>query len=258
MIQNVQAQPTSDITQLIDPCSTNDWIRLVRRTQLLLFPFYNKMQQFTSDASLIERAKRLWFLSAMPDTIKALTAGKLRELDVRTVDGLQVIQGRAAAGLQKYFGAGHLPVIMASSRVAYLIMLHAHCIDHAGRDITISMSRYDAWIVNAKSLAKRIVKDCVRCRFLRKRLEDQKMAGLPEISQMPCPPFTNIGLDLLGPITVKAMTNKRASMKVWVVLFLCLNTKAISMELAPGYATNDFLIAFNTHISYRGIPTFIH
>ena len=86
MIQNVQAQPTSDITQLIDPCSTNDWIRLVRRTQLLLFPFYNKMQQFTSDASLIERAKRLWFLSAMPDTIKALTAGKLRELDVRTVD----------------------------------------------------------------------------------------------------------------------------------------------------------------------------
>ena len=59
MIQNVQAQPTSCITQLIDPRSTNDWLRLVRRTQLLLFPFYNKMQQFTSDASLIERAKRL-------------------------------------------------------------------------------------------------------------------------------------------------------------------------------------------------------
>ena len=47
-------------------------------------------------------------------------------------------------------------------------------------------------------------------------------------------------------------------MKVWVVLFVCLNVKAISMELAPGYSTNDFLLAFSSHASQRGQPSFVH
>ena len=194
----------------------------------------------------------------MPATHTAMEAGNLRELDIQEIDGLQVVKGRASSGLQAYYGAPYLPVIMASTRVAYLIMLHAHCKDHAGRDITVSMSRHEAWIVRATSLAKSIVKDCVKCRYLRKKVEEQKMSALPELTQVPCPPFTNIGLDLVGPITVKAMTNKRATLKVWVVLFLCLNTKALSMELAPGYSTHDFLIAYSAYVSCRGIPSFIH
>ena len=54
------------------------------------------------------------------------------------------------------------------------------------------------------------------------------------------------------------MTNKRATMKVWIVILLCLNTKAVSMELAPGYSTEDFLLAYNTHVSQRGIPLIVH
>ena len=166
--------------------------------------------------------------------------------------------GRAAVGLKKCFGQDFLPIVMGSTRVAYLIMLHAHCRDHTGRDVTMAMSRLDAWIVGAKRLAKRIRKNCVRCRFLRKQLEGQKMAEIPSILQVPSPPFCNIGLDLSGPISVKSMTNKRSTMKVWAVIFLCLNTKAISLELAPGYATEDFLIAYYNHTSIRGTPSFVH
>ena len=122
----------------------------------------------------------------------------------------------------------------------------------------MAMSRHDAWIVGAKKLAKSIVRHCIRCRFLRKRLLWQKMAVLPGIVQVQCPPFTNIGLDLCGPITIKAMTNKRACMKVWIVLFLCLNTKAISLEISPGYSTDDFLTAYQSHVSIRGDPSFVH
>ena len=84
------------------------------------------------------------------------------------------------------------------------------------------------------------------------------MAAMPSILQNPSSPFTNIGLDLIGPITVKAMVNKRTYMKVWVVIFVCLNTKAVSMELSPGYSTNDFLLAFSSHVSVRGIPLYVH
>ena len=137
-------------------------------------------------------------------------------------------------------------------------MLAAHNFDHAGRDVTQAIARQDVWIVNAKKLAKQIVKGCIRCRFLRKLLEGQKMSVLPEYVQIQCPPFTHIGLDLTGPLTVKAMTNKRSTMKVWVVIFLCLNSKSVSMELAPGYSTADFLCAYETHTSQRGPPGTVH
>ena len=51
-------------------------------------------------------------------------------------------------------------------------------------------------------------------------------------------PFHSVCLDLLGPIVVKSMVNKRASMKVWPLLFVCQSTGAIyctSMEHKPSY-----------------------
>ena len=85
------------------------------------------------------------------------------------------------------------------------------------------------------------------------------MAALPPNVQGPSPPFANLGLDLTGPITVKSsMTNIRSTMKLWVVIFLCLNTKAVNMELAPGYATDDFLLAYQSHVNVRGDPLFVH
>ena len=122
----------------------------------------------------------------------------------------------------------------------------------------MSIACSKAWIVNAKRLATSIVNSCIRCRFLHKIKTQQQMAILPAAIQLPCPPFTNVGLDLCGPLVVKAMTNKRATMKVWNVLFVCLNTKSVTMYLAPGYATSDFMIAYNSHTSDHGLPNYVH
>ena len=258
MIQVTEAHPSPGIEQIIDPLRTNDWNKLLRLTQTLLSWFHKTHVADSTAARTLSHAKRLWFLSAMPTTVEAMKAGKLRELDVREIDGLHVIQGRASTGMLKFFGQNYLPIIMGSTRIAYLIMLDAHCKDHTGRDITLAMSRQTAWIVNAKKLSKSIIRNCIRCRFLRKLLEIQKMASIPDILQVPSPPFTNLGLDPVGPVVVKTMTNKRATMKVWIVIFVCLNCKAVSMELAPGYSTNDFLLAYSTYVSQRGVPLYVH
>ena len=258
LIQTTAVSKPTGIDQLIDPLSTNYWSKLVRRTQNILLAVHKMQPGDMVSSSMVEEAKRLWFLSAMGETVEAQNAGKLRELDLKDVNGLKVICGRASVGMQNFLGSNYLPVIMASTRVAYLIMLDAHCKDHAGRDVTMATSRHEAWIVKAKGLAKKIVRSCIRCRFLRKQLEGQKMAPLPAILQNPSPPFTNVGIDLVGPITVKPMVNKRSSMKIWVAIFVCLNTKAVSMELAPGYSTDDFLLAYSSHVSIRGIPLYVH
>ena len=258
----IQATATSEIcsiAQLIDPYSTNYWDVLVRRTQMLLL-IIQRMKSCNSGntSTIAKEAKQLWFLSAMKETTEAMDAGKLKELDLQDHNGLKVVFGRASAGLQHFLGSNYLPVIMGSTRVAYLIMLHSHNKDHAGRDVTMAMSRHEAWIVNAKRLAKKIVRSCVRCRFMRKQLEGQKMAAIPSNLLSPSPPFTNIGIDLIGPFTVKSMTNKRSTMKVWVVALVCLNTKALALELSPGYSTADFLLAYSSHTSVRGDPLYVH
>ena len=265
-VGTVPVEPPS-IEKLINPFATNSWDVLINRTQTLLM----KAQQFkcllkskticaeVSNANeRMIQAKIIWFRTVMNKTTEALEKKKLKELDIQDRNGLKVVVGRAQTGLAHFFGKDHLPVIMGETRVAHLIMMTAHWKDHAGRDVTQAMARHEAWIVNARCLAKSVIRSCIRCRYLRKSLEMQKMAILPESIQIQCPPFTNIGLDLCGPLTVKAMTNKRATMKVWVVLFLCLNTKAISIELAPGYSTNDFLLAYMCHVNQRGNPVLVH
>lgn len=250
---------TSDVgvENLIDPCFTNDWDRLIRRTQTLLLPFLRK-RGIHDNSAMLEIAEKVWFKQAMSPTRQAVKEKKLTSLLVEEKDGLVVVVGRAKSGIHKILGKEYLPVIMRKTRVAYLIMLWAHKENHDARDITMSIACQKAWIVGAKLLATSITDSCVRCRFLHRLKVEQKMAELPPTIQLPCPPFSNIGIDLTGPHSVHAMTNKRATLKVWNVLFVCLNTKAIAMYLAPGYSTNDFFVAYDSFISERGIPTTVH
>ena len=60
-----------------------------------------------------------------------------------------------------------------------------------------------------------------------------------------CPPFTNVTLDLAGPITMKAMTNSRASMKVWPKVIICLNTGAVTILLIHNYRAEVFMLHWN-------------
>ena len=157
ILHNVVVNCVPDIDRVIDLFSTNYWHKLIRRTQMVLTAIqaikdrHDTQNAFTS-------AKKLWFLSAMAETASAQASGKLRELDLRTMDVLLVVCGRASTGLQCYLESNFLPVIMGSTRVAHLIMLDLHRKDHAGRYVTIAMSRHEAWIVNAKPLDKKIVK----------------------------------------------------------------------------------------------------
>ena len=136
--------------------------------------------------------------------------------------------------------------------------------DHKSVDVTLYTSRHHCWIVNGRKLAKTVVKFCIKCRYMRLKLEMQKMSPLPAELCVPCPAFTNIGLDLAGPFTVQSMLKRRGTraykgtMKVWAVLFLCLNTRAIKIYLAPGYGTADFLLAWWEVIADCGVPRRVH
>ena len=138
----------------------------------------------------------------MPATNEALVKGKLKHLTpmkhARYQDMLVVV-GRASKGFKKLFQRDYLPIIMATSRTAWLVMLWAHGRDHAGVDYTYQTSPQVAWVVGGRRLARSIKISCVRCRYLAKLLLDQKMSVLPPHLTVPSPCFTYVAVDLAGP-----------------------------------------------------------
>ena len=93
-------------------------------------------------------------------------------------------------------------------------------------------SRLDAWIVRARPLARKIAANCPECQRRYKVFLSQREGELPDERMfIGCPPFTSTAIDFLGPYKVKAMTNARSQMKVWPVVFGCLNTGAVHIEL---------------------------
>ena len=246
---------------------TNDYDKLMDMTEPLFRWLARLRSKKSAQLTLTSRelAVRFWFRISMPATRMAVAAGKLKELTLLVVEDMMVIKGRAVPGMVELFGADSLPVIMADQRIAVLVMLKSHVdSDHKSVDITLSKSRHYCWIVGGRKLAKTVCKFCVRCRYLRKKHEAQKMAPLPRELCVPCLAFTNIGLDLAGPYKVTSMIKKRGTragqgtLKVWAVLVVCLNSRALKIYLAAGYASKDFMLAWKEFKSECGVPRRVH
>ena len=242
---------------------TNDWEKLVKKTSFL-FKWLAGVQcggDQSSDLIAREMAVTFWMRVAMPATNKAAAAGKLKHLSPmqhsRYPDMLVVV-GRVSQGFQSLFQKEYLPILMSSTRTAWLVMVWAHCLDHTGVDLTYQTSLQVAWIIGGRTLARGIKKACVRCRYLAKQLLDQQMSVLPPHLIMPCPCFSYVAVDLCGPFICKregaAKTTRRnpGTMKVWAVLFVCLQVKAVKTYLVGGLHTEDFLLAWDSFVADYG------
>lgn len=76
-----------------------------------------------------------------------------------------------------------------------------------------------------------------------------KMADLPAERSATAPPFTNTGVDIFGPFTVK---NGRKVQKRYGALFTCLASRAIHLEMCATLETDSFIQALRRFIARRG------
>ena len=164
------------------------------------------------------------------------------------------------AAVKLLLGPERLPVLSPKSRLAKLYMIQSHEEDHR-RDAgdTLYRSRKHAWVVRGRALAEKVVRDCKFCKAHNEKTLSQQMGDLPrEKFNIPCKPFTNLCVDLAGPYQVKAMNNARSKLKVWPVLFNCLNTGAVDIRLAYKQGADAFLTAWATFCAIRGDPATVY
>ncbi|XP_073713971.1 uncharacterized protein [Misgurnus anguillicaudatus] len=170
-------------------------------------------------------------------------------------DGLLRVGGRLApANLTKE--EKHPLIIPRTHYIATLLVRYYHeKVMHQGRHITEGAIRAAGlWIIGSKCLVSSVIFKCVVCRKLRGTLQIQKMADLPADKLSPMPPFTNVGLDVFGPWTVMTRRTRggAADNKRWAVLFTCMTTRAVHIELVESMSTSSFINALRRFFSVRG------
>ena len=132
----------------------------------------------------LEMARDILLEHAMVDTVVAYNDKKLTSLLPVRSGKLIVTTGRLGErSLSRLLGVSNLPILMPTSRVAYLYMVLAHEYDgqnklsvhnHRAAVGTLARSRNYVWIVKGKQLANKVVNNCFACKRERKKLEEEE------------------------------------------------------------------------------------
>ncbi|XP_022806557.1 uncharacterized protein LOC111343637 [Stylophora pistillata] len=103
-------------------------------------------------------------------------------------------------------------------------------------------------------MAKALTAKGITCRKLRKKPLDQLMGQIPTLRVAAgFPPFSNTAVDMFGPMHIKI--NRKSLKEAQVVIFACMTTRAVHLELVNDKTSDAFLMAFRRFASLRGHPS---
>ena len=139
-------------------------------------------------------------------------------------------------------------------RFSLLYAEHVHGIGHHGVSTTVSKIRLRFWIPKIHNMVSSIRHKCVICKKLDGNLSVQAMGQLPEERLKPSPPWHNTAIDLFGPLKIRDQVKRRTIGKCYGVLFNCMSTRAVHIDLASDYSRETFLLVLRRFASLRGYP----
>lgn len=108
------------------------------------------------------------------------------------------------------------------------------------------------WILRGREAVRRHQHHCIECRKWRGKPQIPRMADLPPARlRLYKPAFYSTGLDCFGPYTIKIgrRTEKRRG-----IIFKCMTTRAVHLDLLSSMDTDSFLMALRRFVARRGKP----
>ena len=249
-VHGLKVAPNALFSQVCEQFSSYDRLinALARVKQAL------KKKSFKGASHLTTRSRRAaehWCILQAQSCWKSVKEvdSQFRSVKCIEKDGIFVVQARNHL-------SGPLPIILPPKhRFTSLALFKAHedCF-HAGRAKTSARFRMRFHTSHLNRVVASVCKSCMSCRRVKKVLLKQQMCNLPPERLLPAPPFNTVVLDLFGPFSVRGEVNPRTTLKVWGVIFVCLTSRAVHIELASGYDTASFMLAFTRFACIRGYP----
>ena len=151
-----------------------------------------------------------------------------------------------------------VPIVDRQSPLAFAIVNQVHWYDetynHTGVESTVRGLMPIAHILKGRDLVKIFRKNCKRCRYLLKRTIEVIMSPTSKDQLCVAPPFYVTQTDICGPFKAYSIHNKRATVKVYILVFVCCTTGTTSLKIMDGYDTIQFLHSFSRFSCELGFP----
>lgn len=247
------------------------WLRLIRTTAtMLLVPtILLRKGKPTITAELLKKAELLWSRSVQQEcfsselenlrnNISLPKSSKLYNLTPKLVeDNILVVEGRLT-NIHELPNRIKFPPILDGKHpyTEFLIKRFHEQFNHESPQTVINELRQSYWIIKIRSAVRAVNFCCQQCRNRKAKPEIPRMGNLPSARTAHHQrPFTNCGIDYFGPMMV---TVGRRQEKRWGVLFTCLTSRAVHIELASSLSTDSTIMALRRMAARRGHPSNIY
>ena len=144
-----------------------------------------------------------------------------------------------------------------------MLILHFHQENmHSGIDQTHFFLRERYWIIQSRQMIRSILRNCVKCRRITSRAMHPIMGNVPkgrtQLTQVE-PAWTHVGVDLTGAIQLKKVGRRTVTPEqAYIVLYTCMTTRSIYLDLMLTNKTEDFLLSFKRLCGDVGSPKYIY
>ena len=187
---------------------------------------------------------------------KAVKSSDLLRLDpFLDPNGLLRVGGRLRNSTFEY-QVKHPVLLPKGHHVSQLIIRHFHeKVYHQGRQMTRGAVREAGfWVTGGHRMVASLIESCVTCKKLRGTNLTQQMTNLPSDRMETSPPFTNVGFDVFGPweVITRRLRGGVANAKRWGLIFTCLSSRAIHIEVLKTMDANSFICAHRRFFAIRG------
>jgi hypothetical protein len=151
-----------------------------------------------------------------------------------------------------------VPLTDSKSPFAYSLVNETHWYDedaqHSGVETVLRYAQKTSYIIEGRRLVKKFRKECVRCRILAKKAIEVAMGPTHHSNLNIAPAFFMCQVDIFGPVNSYSNVNKRATVKIWFVVFCCCCTGAIDVKIMEDYSTESFILGFIRFACKVGYP----
>ena len=151
------------------------------------------------------------------------------------------------------------PLLLGKTHHITKLLVHDSHIkmQHLGVGSTLSCLRNRGyWIPKGRQCVRSVIAPCVTCKkFNALPYRPPAFPPKPKYVLDLVRPYQHVGIDFTGHLYIQS---ERGNVKMFLLVFTCLNVRAVHIELLPDMSTHHFLMAFMRFCNLYTIPRYIY
>ncbi|KAG1656271.1 hypothetical protein GQR58_024052 [Nymphon striatum] len=174
-------------------------------------------------------------------------------------DGLLRSSGRIDKSLVFTFELRNPILLPTKGTLTELLVWDSHySCKHLGVSSTLMHLRNSGWwLPKGRQIIKTIIKGCATCiKFNSLPFRNPPTTSLPSNKVNFLYPYQHTGIDFTGHIWIKDDAGNLE--KMYLLIYTCLNVRAVYIDLIPKMDTRQFLLSFMRFVNLYGTPTHLY